>query len=148
MTRRFGGGRLVGSLLAGLVIVLIVASLTKNSRPIFFWLIVIGISLIIGIGREWLAVNRLRQVHGAALIRSYLLFALGSVPYLVGISLLLVFVYYSILLLFDRPIDTSQLTGLVRVIVFSLLAVFLGGFLSFLVIVKKASRPNQGRNGE
>ena len=90
MTRRFGGGRLVGSLLAGLVIVLIVASLTKNSRPIFFWLIVIGISLIIGIGREWLAVNKLRQVHGAALIRSYLLFALGSVPYLVGISLLLV----------------------------------------------------------
>lgn len=148
MTRRFGGGRLVGSLLAGLVIVLIVASLTKNSRPIFFWLIVIGISLIIGIGREWLAVNKMRQVHGAALIRSYLLFALGSVPYLVGISLLLVFVYYSILLLFDRPIDTSQLTGLVRVIVFSLLAVFLGGFLSFLVIVKKASRPNQGRNGE
>ena len=139
MTRRFGGGRLVGSLLAGLVIVLIVASLTKNSRPIFFWLIVIGISLIIGIGREWLAVNKMRQVHGAALIRSYLLFALGSVPYLVGISLLLVFVYYSILLLFDRPIDTSQLTGLVRVIVFSLLAVFLGGFLSFLVIVKKAS---------
>lgn len=148
MTRSFGGGRLVGSLLTGLVIVLIVASLTKNSRPIFFWLIVIGISLIIGIGREWLAVNKIRQVNGATLIRSYLLFALGSVPYLVGISLLLVFVYYSLLLLFDRPIDTSQLTLLVRVIVFSLLAVFLGGFLSFLLLVKKASRPNQGRNEE
>lgn len=148
MTRSFGGGRLVGSLLTGLVIVLVVASLTKNNRPIFFWLIVIGISLVIGIGREWLAVNRIRRVSRGALIRGYLLFALGSVPYLTAISLLLVFIYYSLLLLFDRPIDISQVTGLVRVVVFSLLAVFLGGFLSFFLIAKKASRPGRDRNEE
>lgn len=148
MTRSFGGGRLVGFLLAGLFVALVVASLTKNNRPIFFGLIVIGSSLTIGIGREWLAVNRIRRASGGALIRRYLLFVIGSVPYVTAISLLLVFSYCSLLLLFDRPIDMSQSTGLVRVVLFSFIAVFLGGFLSFSMIVKKANRPNQGRNEE
>ena len=68
-------GRLIGVLLVGLVIVLVIASLTKNDRLVFIWLIVNGIGFIVGIGREWFAINRIRRAN-RSLVGSYILFAL------------------------------------------------------------------------
>ena len=130
--------RLIGILLVGLVIVLVIASLTKSDRLVFTWMIVIGIGLMVGIGREWFAVNRIRRAN-RSVVRSYLHFALGSFPYLAGIALLAVFVYYSALLLLGRPLYYSHLTGPIRVLVYSLVAVFFGGFLLFIFMVRQSS---------
>lgn len=126
----------MGVLLVGLVIVLVIASLTKNDRLVFAWLIVIGLSFIVGIGHEWFAINKIRRAN-RSLGRSYLRFAFGSFPYLAAVALLLVFVYYAALLLFGRALYPSQLTGLIRILVYSLVAVFFGGLFAFATIAKR-----------
>ena len=129
--------RLISVLLLGLVIALVIGALSKTDSPVLIWLIVVGMALIVGIGREWITTNMLPLAHKKSLLRDYSVFAIGSFPYVAALTLLVVFVYYAAKLLLGQTIDSSQSRILARVVVLSFAAVFIGGFLLSVLAAKR-----------
>jgi hypothetical protein len=98
-SRRWGG--YVGILLVGLLIALVIGALSRTSFPVLVYFIAAALWIGVGIGLEWLEDNR-SFFSKRKTTRSKIIFVFGTIPYLAGLMLLAVFVYYSAKILLGR----------------------------------------------
>jgi hypothetical protein len=98
-SRRWGSN--IGILLVGLLIALVIGVLSRKNFPVLIYFIAAALWIGVGIGLEWLEDNK-SFFSKQKTTRSNIIFVFGTIPYLAGLMLLAVFVYYSAKVLLGR----------------------------------------------
>ena len=125
--------RLIGLLLAGILLTAAISALTGSNAPVLFWFVVVGVGLMFAIAREWLIVHKPFRSKGKPHRIPILL--IGSYPYVAAMVFMAIFSYCAVKVLFEQTLSPFELRTLGKIAVFCVASIFIGGFVLQLWLI-------------